>query len=82
MVLNLPADIYRPALGGHGQRPGRSRQQALGHHCRDVSHRGRSRTAYSFAPILIGASLVPLLAVVALVLLVRNTSDSSLVRQI
>ncbi len=80
MVLNLPADIYRPrtvatvsGLGGAAAGVGTIAATYL---------TGAVADRYSFAPILIGASLVPLLAVVALVLLVRNTSDSSLVRQI
>jgi ACS family hexuronate transporter-like MFS transporter len=35
---------------------------------------------YSFAPILIGASLVPLLAMVLALVLVRNTAESGLGR--
>lgn len=81
MVLNLPADIYRPrsvatvsGLGGAAAGVGTIAATYLTGAVAD--------RYYSFAPILIGASLVPLLAVVVLVTLVRNTGDSSLVRRI
>ena len=38
--------------------------------------RAGSPTSYSFAPILIGASVVPLVAMAAVLLLVRNTADT------
>jgi ACS family hexuronate transporter-like MFS transporter len=80
MVLNLPADIY-PArsvatvsgLGGAAAGVGTIAATYL---------TGAVADRYSFEPILIGASLVPLLAVVALVTLVRNTGNSRLVRPI
>src|SRR4029453_15410138 len=74
MVLNLPADIYRPrsvatvsGLGGAAAGVGTIAATYL---------TGAVADRYSFGPILVGASLVPLLAVVALVSLVRNTGDS------
>lgn len=80
MVLNLPADIYRPAsvatvsgLGGAAAGMGTIAATYL---------TGAVADRYSFGPILVGASLVPLLAVVVLVTLVRNTSNSRLVRAI
>ena len=70
MVLNLPADLYQPravasvsGLSGTGAGLGTIlATYATG----IVSDR------YSFAPILVGASLVPLLAVVAVLTLVRS----------
>ena len=80
MVLNLPADIYPPrsvatvsGLGGAAAGVGTIAATYL---------TGAVADRYSFEPILIGASLVPLLAVVALVTLVRNTSNNRLVRPI
>ena len=80
MVLNLPADIYQPqsvatvsGLSGAGAGIGTIAATYL---------TGAISDRYSFAPILVGASLVPLLAVVALLALVRNTRTSSLVRTI
>jgi len=74
MVLNLPADLYHPravasvsGFGGTGAGLGTiAATLAIG----VVTDR------YSFAPILVAASLVPLLAVVAVLTLVRNTSES------
>ena len=81
MVLNLPADIYRrdsvatvSGMGGAAAGIGTIAATYL---------TGAVADRYSsFAPILIGASLVPLLAVVVLVSLVRNTGSGHLVRRI
>jgi len=80
MVLNLPADIYRPeavatvsGLSGAGAGLGTIAATYL---------TGAIADRYSFAPILVGASLIPLLAVVVLLTLVRNTGSSRLVRPI
>ena len=71
MVLNLPADIY-PArsvgsvagMGGTAAGIGTIAATWLTGYVAD---------RYSFAPLLIGASLIPLLAMVAVLVLVRNT---------
>jgi ACS family hexuronate transporter-like MFS transporter len=80
MVLNLPADLYRSesvatvsGLSGAGAGIGTIAATYL---------TGVVADRYSFGPILIGASLVPLLAVVAVLALVRNTGTSRLVRTI
>jgi ACS family hexuronate transporter-like MFS transporter len=80
MVLNLPADIYRrdsvatvSGMGGAAAGIGTIAATYL---------TGAVADRYSFAPILIGASLVPLLAVVALLSLVRNAGSRHLVRPI
>ena len=71
IILNLPADIF-PApsvasvsgMGGTGAGLG-----TIG----AIYLTGWVADRYSFAPILLGASLVPLLALAAVLLLVRNT---------
>ena len=70
MVLNLPADVYPPhsvasvsGMSGAGAGIGTvAATYAIGW----ISDR------YSFEPILIGASLIPLVAALAVVVLVRN----------
>ncbi len=80
MVLNLPADIYRrgsvatvSGMGGAAAGIGTIGATYL---------TGVVADHYSFGPILIGASVVPLLAVVVLLSLVRNHGDPRLVRRI
>lgn len=72
MVLNLPADVYPTqsvasvsGMSGTGAGVGTIMATYL---------TGRVADAHSFAPVLIGASLVPLAAMAAVVLLVRNTA--------
>jgi len=79
MVLNLPADIYRrdsvatvSGMGGAAAGIGTIAATYL---------TGAVADRYSFEPILIGASLVPLLAVFVLLTFVRNTR-SAFVRSI
>jgi ACS family hexuronate transporter-like MFS transporter len=74
VILNLPADIYPTrsvasvsGLGGTGAGVGTIAA---------IYITGRVSDRYSFAPILIGASLLPLVAVAAMLLLVRNTRES------
>lgn len=74
MILNLPADVYPSAsvasvsgLSGTGAGIGTITATLL---------IGRVSDQMSFAPILIGASIVPLFAVVAVLALVRNTADT------
>jgi MFS transporter, ACS family, hexuronate transporter len=80
MILNLPADIYRPqsvatvsGLSGAGAGIGTIAATFV---------TGVVADRYSFGPILVGASLVPLLAVVAVLTLVRNTGESVHTRRI
>ena len=71
MILNLPADIY-PArsvgtvagLGGTAAGIGTIAATLL---------TGFVADRYSFEPLLIGASLIPLVAMAAVLVLVRNT---------
>jgi ACS family hexuronate transporter-like MFS transporter len=70
MILNLPADVYptqsvASVSGLSGTAAG------IGTICATFLI-GRVADASSFAPVLVGASLVPLLAVAAVLLLVRN----------
>ena len=74
MILNLPADVYPTAsvasvsgLSGTGAGIGTITATLL---------IGRISDQLSFAPILIGASIIPLFAVVAVLALVRNTKES------
>jgi ACS family hexuronate transporter-like MFS transporter len=74
VILNLPADIYPTrsvasvsGLGGTGAGLGTIAA---------IYITGWVSDRYSFAPILIGASLLPLVALAAMLLLVRNTRES------
>jgi MFS transporter, ACS family, aldohexuronate transporter len=74
MVLNLPADLYHPRAvatvsGFSGTGAG------LGTIAATLAI-GVVTDHYSFAPVLVVASLAPLLAIVAVLTLVRNTSAS------
>ena len=71
IILNLPADIFPPesvasvsGMGGTGAGVG-----TIG----AIYLTGWVADRYSFAPILLGASVVPLLALAAVLVLVRNT---------
>jgi ACS family hexuronate transporter-like MFS transporter len=74
MVLNLPADLYPSGsvasvsgMSGTGAGIGTIAATLL---------IGQVADRWSFEPILIGASLIPLLATVAVLALVRNTKDT------
>ena len=74
VILNLPADIYPTGsvasvsgLGGTGAGIGTIAA---------IYITGWVSDRYSFAPILIGASVLPLVAMAAMLLLVRNTKES------
>lgn len=82
VILNLPADLFAPAsvasvsgLGGTGAGLGTITAIAI---------TGLVSDKYSFAPILVGASILPLVAVAAMLLLVRNTeaTHAGLVREV
>jgi ACS family hexuronate transporter-like MFS transporter len=75
IILNLPADIFPTGsvasvsgMGGTGAGIG-----TIG----AIYLTGWVADHYSFAPILIGASIVPLLAMAAVLLLVRNTAETA-----
>jgi len=72
IILNLPADMFPTAsvasvsgMGGTGAGFG-----TIG----AIYLTGRISDQYSFEPILLGASLIPLVALAAVLLLVRNTA--------
>jgi MFS transporter, ACS family, hexuronate transporter len=74
IILNLPADIFPTGsvasvsgMGGTGAGLG-----TIG----AIYLTGWVADHYSFAPILVGASIVPLVAMAAVLLLVRNTVDT------
>jgi MFS transporter, ACS family, hexuronate transporter len=74
VILNLPADIYPTGsvasvsgLGGTGAGIGTIAA---------IYVTGWVSDRYSFAPILIGASVLPLFAMAAMLLLVRNTEET------
>jgi ACS family hexuronate transporter-like MFS transporter len=82
MILNLPADVYHTrsvasvsGMSGAGAGLGTITATLI---------TGVIADRYSFEPILIGASLIPLGAVLAVLLLVRNTdaTDRGVVRRI
>ena len=82
MILNLPADVYRTGsvasvsgMSGAGAGVGTILATYL---------TGVVADQYSFEPILIAGSLIPLLAIVAVLVLVRNTAatDEGIVRRI
>ena len=82
VVLNLPADLYDSAsvasvsgMGGTGAGLGTIVAIYL---------TGWMADAYSFAPVMIGTSIVPWIALIAMFALVRNTSATraGLVREI
>ena len=74
VILNLPADIYPTSsvatvsgLGGTGAGLGTIAA---------IYTTGWVSDRYSFAPVLMGASVLPLIAMAAMLLLVRNTKES------
>jgi ACS family hexuronate transporter-like MFS transporter len=82
MVLNLPADVYPPGavatvsgLSGAGAGAGTIAATLL---------TGIVADRYSFGPILVGASVIPLVACAMIFALVRNTAatDAGLLRRI
>ena len=71
MVLNLPADLY--PTGSVASVSGLSGTGAGIGTIAATYATGLVADRYSFEPILVAASLVPLAATLAVVLLVRNT---------
>jgi ACS family hexuronate transporter-like MFS transporter len=76
VILNLPADIYPTGsvatvsgLGGTGAGLGTIAA---------IYATGWVSDRYSFAPVLIGISVLPLIAMAAMLLLIRNTEESRL----
>ena len=72
VILNLPADLFAPpsvasvsGMGGTGAGLGTIAA---------IYVTGWVADHYSFAPIMVGASVLPLVALVAMLALVRNTA--------
>jgi MFS transporter, ACS family, hexuronate transporter len=82
MILNLPADLYPP--GSVASVSGMSGSAAGLGTIAATLITGIVADRYSFAPILIGASLIPLVGAVVLFVLIRNGSgtDRGLLRTI
>jgi MFS transporter, ACS family, hexuronate transporter len=74
VILNLPADIY--PTGSVASVSGLGGTAAGIGTIAAIYTTGWVSDHYSFAPILIGASIVPLVGMVAMLLLVRNTRES------
>jgi MFS transporter, ACS family, hexuronate transporter len=74
VILNLPADIY--PTGSVASVSGLGGTAAGIGTIVAIYVTGRVSDTYSFAPILIGASIVPLIGMAAMLLLVRNTKES------
>ena len=82
VILNLPADLFAPpsvasvsGMGGTGAGLGTIAA---------IYVTGRVADHYSFAPIMVGASVLPLVALAAMLALVRNTeaTRNGLVREV
>ncbi|HTV00215.1 MAG TPA: MFS transporter [Luteitalea sp.] len=82
VILNLPADLFAPVsvasvsgMGGTGAGFGTIAVIAITGYIADH---------YSFAPVMVGASILPLVAMVAMLALIRNTAATraGLVREV
>jgi MFS transporter, ACS family, hexuronate transporter len=74
VILNLPADIY--PTGSVASVSGLGGTAAGIGTIAAIYTTGWVSDRYSFAPILVGASIVPLVGMAAMLLLVRNTKES------
>jgi MFS transporter, ACS family, hexuronate transporter len=74
VILNLPADIY--PTGSVASVSGLGGTAAGAGTIAAIYLTGWVSDRYSFAPILLGASVIPLVGMVAMLLLVRNTKES------
>ena len=74
MALSLPADLFHSRAVGVGRRPCPAPAPASGR-SRDLPDR-RVADRFSFPPILIAASVVPLLGATVVICLFRNTPAS------
>ena len=74
VILNLPADIY--PTGSVASVSGLGGTAAGAGTIAAIYLTGWVSDRYSFAPILLGASVIPLIGMVAMLLLVRNTNES------
>jgi ACS family hexuronate transporter-like MFS transporter len=74
VILNLPADIF--PTGSVASVSGLGGTAAGAGTIAAIYLTGWVSDRYSFAPILLGASVIPLFGMVAMMLLVRNTKES------
>ena len=74
VILNLPADIY--PTGSVASVSGLGGTAAGAGTIAAIYVTGWVSDRYSFAPILLGASVVPLVGMAAMLLLIRNTRES------
>ena len=74
VILNLPADIY--PMGSVASVSGLGGTAAGLGTIAAIYTTGWVSDRYSFVPILLGASVIPLVAMVAMLLLVRNTKET------
>jgi len=74
VILNLPADIY--PTGSVASVSGLGGTAAGAGTIAAIYLTGWVSDRYSFAPILLGASVIPLVGMAAMLLLVRNTKES------
>ena len=74
VILNLPADIY--PSGSVASVSGMGGTAAGAGTIAAIYVTGWVSDHYSFAPILLGASIVPLIGMVAMLLLIRNTQET------
>ena len=74
VILNLPADIY--PTGSVASVSGLGGTAAGAGTIAAIYLTGWVSDRYSFAPILLGASVLPLVGMAAMLMLVRNTSES------
>lgn len=75
VILNLPADIY--PMGSVASVSGLGGTAAGIGTIVAIYTTGWVSDHYSFVPILLGASVIPLIGMVAMLLLVRNTKESA-----
>jgi ACS family hexuronate transporter-like MFS transporter len=75
VILNLPADIY--PMGSVASVSGLGGTAAGLGTIAAIYTTGWVSDHYSFVPILLGASVIPLIGMIAMLLLVRNTKESA-----
>jgi len=75
MILNLPADVYWPGSVATVSGMGGAAAGAVTIGATYLT--GAISDRYSFGPVLVAASVIPLVAVVAVLILVRNSSATA-----
>jgi ACS family hexuronate transporter-like MFS transporter len=75
MILNLPADVYWPGSVATVSGLGGAAAGAVTICATYLT--GAIADRYSFGPVIVAASVIPLIAIVAVLMLVRNTSATT-----